>query len=585
MPEHFYRPKRSTRWYVRLVAPESIRQHVPQAEYRQSTGHAELRKALPIGSALIAEKRREWASLEAALADCDRTFGVKPTILTGPLVDSICAARLYASMSVDEKDRCAPEGLDEDALRDIDDFCTMTDVTMRSVLAQGPASPRWAELVPVILNWCWTMGYELDTADPMFVKLVRAFAAVEKEAAARIRARNKGDDVPLPALPPLGGGPKLSDLTTVYREYKTPSCGESHLGALMNAWTLFIEHCGDIQLDSVTPAHVFDFLNARIGAEHKPWSGARALQFGRRVLREIFGLARSRNLMTRANPVDEMDVPPAVNEAVEAQHRNPRYPFSADQLNTLFSSAWYDPTNDKHFTGKMRTDLGARYWVPLIGLFHGNRVREALQLTAGDFWFEADVLVMSFRTEVVADSESPGDVAASASLQKLRRVKNLATRRSVPVHPALLELGFAEFVEQQRAEQGAGKLLFPSSLPKAGGKRPKLGRAYEQAFLRFVRDRLAFGHGFGNHSFRHQLEDRIRAAQRVGEQWPAGMGQQFTGRKRTRDADRMHLLAQGSEAAYGTGYPSTLVKEYVARLDFSDVELPLPFDLWVQLEP
>jgi hypothetical protein len=113
-----------------------------------------LRKALPIGAALIAEKRREWATLEAEVAESDRAFGVKPTILTGPLVDSICAARLHASMSLDEKDRTAPAGLDEDSLREIDDFCALTDVTMRSVLAQGPASPRWAELVPVILNWC-----------------------------------------------------------------------------------------------------------------------------------------------------------------------------------------------------------------------------------------------------------------------------------------------------------------------------------------------------------------------------------------------------------------------------------------------
>lgn len=47
----------------------------------------------------------------------------------------------------------------------------------------------------------------------------------------------------------------------------------------------------------------------------------------------------------------------------------------------------------------------------------------------------------------------------------------------------------------------------------------------------------------------------------------------------------MDLLAPGSEAAYGKGYPNALVREYVARLDFSDVELPVPFALWVQTEP
>jgi len=86
----------------------------------------------------------------------------------------------------------------------------------------------------------------------------------------------------------------LSSVTEVYRDYKAPSCGKSHLGALVNAWNLFIEHCGDIPLDSVTPGHVYEFLQARMQAEHKPWSGMRALQFGRPVLREIFGLPRIR---------------------------------------------------------------------------------------------------------------------------------------------------------------------------------------------------------------------------------------------------------------------------------------------------
>jgi len=93
VPDHFYRPPRSTRWYVRLVAPESIRDLVDKVEFRQSTGHSDIHKAKPVGLALLAEKRREWASLEAQAGQDRIDFGVKPTTLTGPLIDSICAAR------------------------------------------------------------------------------------------------------------------------------------------------------------------------------------------------------------------------------------------------------------------------------------------------------------------------------------------------------------------------------------------------------------------------------------------------------------------------------------------------------------
>jgi len=581
VPDHFYKPPRSSRWYVRLIAPEAIRDLVDKIEFRQSTGHSDIHKAKPVGLALLAEKRREWASLEAQAGRDRIDFGVKPTTLTGPLIDSICAARLYASLAVDEHDRSQSEGLDDDALRGIEEFCALTDVTMRSVLAQGPASPRWSDLVQTVLDWCWTMGYELESSDPMFVKLVRSFAAVEKDGAHRMRERNQGNSPPSPPVPTRIM--LLSSVTEAYRKYKAPSCGESHLGTLLNVWILFIEHCGDIPLDSVTPGHVYEFLQARMHADHKPWSGMRALQFGRPTLREIFGLARTRNLMTRSNPVDEMDVPPPVNEADEAKHQKPRFPFTTKQLNTIFSSAWYDPTDTKSFTGKMKSDLGARYWVPLISLFHGNRVREALQLTPGDFWLDEDVLVMSYQIELNESTDADAEEAETPTeLGGLRRLKNAPTRRIVPVHPVLIELGFDKFIDHQRQTLGSTQLMFPSSWPKPGSKKPKLGRAYEQSFLRYVRDGLEFGHGYGNHSFRHQLEDRVRAAQRVGEQWPAGMGQQYTGRKRTRAADRHDLLEQGSEALYGSGYPHALVRQYIARMDFSDVALPQPYATWIK---
>ncbi|MGR5342315.1 hypothetical protein ACPV50_20665, partial [Vibrio astriarenae] len=80
------------------------------------------------------------------------------------------------------------------------------------------------------------------------------------------------------------------------------------------------------------------------------------------------------------------------------------------------------------------------------------------------------------------------------------------------------------------------------------------GRAYEQAFLRHVRERLAFGPGFGNHSFRHTIEDKIRDAQLLEGVWPAGLSQFYTGRKLPRDSDKTLLRLQGSEIDYGKGY-------------------------------
>ncbi len=144
------------------------------------------------------------------------------------------------------------------------------------------------------------------------------------------------------------------------------------------------------------------------------------------------------------------------------------------------------------------------------------------------------------------------------------------------------ELGFLEFVEQRRSQSGADALLFPSSEPMPGSENYKLGRAYEQSFLRYVRDKLGFGKGFGNHSYRHQFEDRLRDCQATKGLWPAGMSQQLAGRKRTRDVDRDYVLQEGSEANYGKGYSVSAVEPFFQRIDFSDVNFPAPYATWLK---
>jgi hypothetical protein len=185
------------------------------------------------------------------------------------------------------------------------------------------------------------------------------------------------------------------------------------------------------------------------------------------------------------------------------------------------------------------------------------------------------VSVVHFREEM------DGEQAAMLGAGVMRSLKNDPSQRIVPLHPTLLALGFAEYVEQRRGEAGANALLFPSSIPKPGGEAPMMARAHEQAFLRHARDGLAFGRGFGNHSVRHQLEDRIRDAQRPGHQWPAGMAQASTGRKRVRRQDVGHIEVEGSESAHGRGHDPTALRDYLKTLALDEVTPPSPYAAWL----
>ena len=85
---------------------------------------------------------------------------------------------------------------------------------------------------------------------------------------------------------------------------------------------------------------------------------------------------------------------------------------------------------------------------------------------------------------------------------------------------------------------------------------------------------------FGNHSFRHQLEDRLRAAQLPGQVWPAGLVLSYTGRKRSRREDVGVLAEEGSAADYGKGYRPDVMLRYIRAIDFSEVHLPPKFVDW-----
>ncbi len=582
VPPHFYKQPGSNNWSVRLTPPKHVQHLVGKSEYRRSTGHADLVRARPVGQTLIADKLREWDALACASEVRDAT----PTILSTDLIETICAARLYSWMRNDDEERL--EGISDEQLLEIESFCELADKAMRSVLAQGKASKRWPEVIDTVTDWCLTMGYDVEPGDPSFPLLIRSFARVEKEAQSRISRRNEGEDTETPA-PPRATLHKLSDVTKPFEEFKSINVEKKHLSTTLNAWKLFIDYCGDIPLDSVTSAHIYDFMHHRMYASTKPWSESRAKTFGKRVLREIFGFARTKGFMTISNPIDALEVFPSLSKSDEASRKKPRYPFTRTQLNALFASEWYDPKDENRFRGKMRTDLGARYWIPLIGLFHGNRVSEALQLVASDFSWSSGVFVVRFQTELEEADEKPetvpqkrggGKQPPGHDVRDLRHLKTTATKRIVPVHPKLLELGLEDFIVARRKE-GANAVLFPSSLPNPNSKNPKLGRAYEQAFLRFVRDHLGFGSGYGSHSFRHQLEDRLRNTQADNGSWPAGMSQQYTGRKRTREADRNVTEEEGSEAAYGNGYIPQSMLRYISQIDFSDVVLPAPFAAWL----
>jgi integrase len=501
------------------------------------------------------------------------------TALTPQLIKNIVAVRAHSWVAQDDEER---DQYSDEEFAEIVEFSQMSEAELRKFIARGANPKNRSDLVEEVLETGEMLRIKIDTMDPLFHQLVREFAIAEVKVHQLFNQRNRGEWVdPEQYLPKVGT--QLTTMVEIYREHKLKEAGVHYVSTGISVWERFIEFKGNVFLGEVSSRDVYEFMNHHLTVS-KRWS-QQYLSKVKVYLTDIFSVAITLNHFDGQNPVDNLARMPQLPKAERALRAKPRYPLSTEQINTIFSSEWYDP-NSKRWKGQLGNDLGTRYFMPIILVLHGSRVREPLQLMTDDIIIKDDIVCFNFRLEFgKGESDENDGINKQETTKKhpddlpARSFKNDDVIRIIPVHRKLLELGFMQYVEERRAALGHPGPLFQSALPEPGGKAPKYGRVYEQGMLRFMRDVLKFPSGYGNHSNRHQLEDRIREAN-AHLPWPAGMWQFLTGR-RMPAVQHQHLAAPvGSEQDYGLGYSPAAVSKWQFTIGFSDIVFPLPYALW-----
>lgn len=119
-----------------------------------------------------------------------------------------------------------------------------------------------------------------------------------------------------------------------------------------------------------------------------------------------------------------------------------RGPFSPDELALIFGQEQYRTGNGRHVVKGNQTWYPFEFWLPLLGLFAGCRLKEACQLHLSDVRQADSVWCLDL-------NERTGD----------KSLKNEQSARLVPVHPLLVDLGLLAYCDRLRA---AGyQRLFP----------------------------------------------------------------------------------------------------------------------------
>lgn len=176
---------------------------------------------------------------------------------------------------------------------------------------------------------------------------------------------------------------------------------------------------------------------------------------------------------------------------------NPKEPFTNDELTSIFSCRYF---------WQPAYNLPHQYWTPVIGLFTGARLSEICQLTTGDIKeYAPGAWQISFNDDEDGEDDDDG---SSRRRKSNKRLKNKSSRRVMPVHPQLIELGLIDYWKKRKRD-GNVNLLGVKAAEKDGyGKVP--GDFFRNKLLREYVGINSETKVF--HSFRYTFITRLRQA-------------------------------------------------------------------------
>lgn len=194
------------------------------------------------------------------------------------------------------------------------------------------------------------------------------------------------------------------------------------------------------------------------------------------LIKSMFDLGY-RNELIGDNPFKDLKL------VKPARRDKPRLSFTPEDLKMIFDSpVFMQGHRPKGGAGQ------ASFWFPMIGLMAGMRLEEIGQLRSADIKLQEGIWY--FDLDHVPEER--------------RWLKNDSSRRQIPIHPKLIELGFMDLVHESKGK------LFPD-LRSAGAR--QLTSSWSQWFGRYLRQVIGITDTRKTfHSLRHTFKDLCRDA-------------------------------------------------------------------------
>lgn len=244
----------------------------------------------------------------------------------------------------------------------------------------------------------------------------------------------------------------------------------------------FYERVGPVAVEQITRRDMLDFKD-------------KLLADGTSIPNTKMKLSRISGLLGYALDNDLIPVNYAKGITIldpQASTRKPKV-YSSEALATLFAGPVH-AAGARPAQGRGQ----ASYWLPLLALYTGARLEELGQLRPGDV-----------REQTYLDGDDKPQTAWIISITEDEadglHLKNAGSIRVVPVHPALVELGFIKLIQEAAAKKQAR--VFSGLTPDKYGNYTAKWSMWFSGYKKeqgLIDPRLKF------HSFRHTFKDNAR---------------------------------------------------------------------------
>lgn len=197
------------------------------------------------------------------------------------------------------------------------------------------------------------------------------------------------------------------------------------------------------------------------------------------------------------------------------------------------------------------------YWIPLFCLYQGMRVSEASQLYTDDIIMIDGIACVSLIEDEQADVIENDLVDVARSSTEYRRLKNMSSRRTLPLHPKLIELGFLKFWEGVKAANPLGPVhLYPQL---KWDNKQMFGRKPARHIIELMKNAEVYQTRWKvAHSLRSNFNQALTATQLQPDLISIMLGHTTGSMKNERY----------NKADYGPALPFPLIVEYMSKMEF-----------------